>query len=74
MSPRAVQQAGQANVAAQAALEYHSDLPWKAVVLLMGYVVIEAVKQSLIMYLSHSREMRRIDERRNNNGSVYLHS
>ncbi|MEW6439239.1 MAG: hypothetical protein AB1508_18975 [Pseudomonadota bacterium] len=63
-----VQQAGAANLAAQAAveapgwkaIEYHSDLPWKAVLVLVSYVLLEALKQSWIVYLSHSREMRRI--------------
>lgn len=76
-----VQQAGAANLAAQAAveapgwkaIEYHTDLPWKAVLVLVSYVGIEAVKQSLIVYLSHRREMRRIINGRSGNGSLHLH-
>lgn len=68
MVPQAAQQSGQINAAAQASvaapgwkgLEYRSDLPWKAVVLLVSYVLLEAVKQSWIVYLSHGREMRRL--------------
>lgn len=67
------QQSGQANVATQAAVEYHSDLPWKAVVMLMSYVVAEGIKQTLIVYLSHRREMRRITNGRRSDGSLHLY-
>ena len=78
----AAQQAGMGNIAAQAAvdapgwkaIEYHTDLPWKAVVVLVSYVAVEAVKQSIIVYLSHRREMRRISNGRNGHGSLHVHS
>lgn len=80
--PQIAQQSGQVNAAIQTAteapgwkaIEYHTDLPWKSVVLLVSYVVIEAVKQSFIVYLSHRREMRRIANGRRDNGSLHLHS
>lgn len=60
-APRAAaQQAGAVNAAAQTAIEYHTDLPWKAVLLLIGYAGLEAGKQTVIVTLSHRREMRRL--------------
>jgi hypothetical protein len=60
-APQAAQQsAGVAAISSQ----YQSELPWKAVLLLVSYVGLEAIKQSWIVYLSHKREIVRLNQRR----------